>query len=212
MSAAGLTWVVFRITAALSPARRARALLGTAESIVDLAVPVHPDRDHVRGPCEAPVTLVEYADFECPFCGQAEPVVRALLADFGDIRYVWRHLPLRDVHPNAQFAAEAAEAAANQGAFWGMHDLLLEHQGELLTPDLTGYAEQLGLDVARFTQDLRRGAGVARIADDVASADLSGASGTPTFFLNGRRHHGAFDLESLSDAVRLARAQAMVAH
>ena len=212
LGAAALTWVVFRATAALSPVRRARALLGTAESIVDLAVPVHPDRDHVRGPCEAPVTLVEYADFECPFCGQAEPVVRALLADFGDIRYVWRHLPLRDVHPNAQFAAEAAEAAANQGAFWGMHDLLLEHQGELLTPDLTGYAKLLGLDVARFSQDLRRGAGVARIADDVASADLSGASGPPTFFLNGRRHHGAFDLESLSDAVRLARAQAMVAH
>src|SRR5450830_425988 len=212
LGAAGLTWVVFRITAALSPVRRARALLGTAESIVDLAVPVHPDRDHVRGPCEAPVTLVEYADFECPFCGQAEPVVRALLADFGDIRYVWRHLPLRDVHPNAQFAAEAAEAAAIQGAFWGMHDLLLEHQGALLTPDLVGYAEQLGLDVARFTQDLRRGAGAPRVADDVESADLSGASGTPTFFLNGRRHHGAFDLDSLSDAVRLARAQAMVAH
>ncbi len=210
LGAAGLTWVVFRIAAALSPARRARALLGTAESIVDLAVPVHPDRDHVRGPSDAPVTLVEYADFECPFCGQAEPVVRALLADFGDIRYVWRHLPLRDVHPKAQFAAEAAEAAANQGAFWGMHDLLLEHQGELLTPDLTGYAKLLGLDVARFSQDLRRGAGVARVADDVESADRSGASGTPTFFLNGRRHHGAFDLESLSDAVRLARAQAMV--
>src|SRR5450830_1749716 len=212
LGAAALTWVVFRATAALSPVRRARALLGTTDSIVDLAVPVHPDRDHVRGPCEAPVTLVEYADFECPFCDQAEPVVRALLADFGDIRYVWRHLPLRDVHPNAQFAAEAAEAAANQGAFWGMHDLLLEHQGALLTPDLVGYAEQLGLDVARFTQDLRRGAGAPRVADDVESADLSGASGTPTFFLNGRRHHGAFDLDSLSDAVRLARAQAMVAH
>ena len=211
LGAAGLTWVVFRITAALSPVRRARALLGTAESIVDLAVPVHPDRDHVRGPSEAPVTLVEYADFECPFCGQAETVVRELLADFGDIRYVWRHLPLRDVHPHAQFAAEAAEAAAIQGAFWGMHDLLLEHQGALLTPDLVGYAELLGLDVARFTQDLRRGAGVARVADDVESADLSGASGTPTFFLNGRRHHGAFDLDSLSDAVGQAKAQAMVA-
>jgi Na+/H+ antiporter NhaA len=210
LGAAGLTWVVFRITAALPPARRARALLGTTDSIVDLAVPVHPERDHVRGPCDAPVTLVEYADFECPFCGQAEPAVRELLADFGDIRYVWRHLPLRDVHPHAQLAAEASEVAGIQGAFWGMHDLLLDHQGELLTPDLTGYAKLLGLDVARFTQDLRRGAGAARVADDVASADLSGASGTPTFFLNGRRHHGAFDLDSLSDAVRLARAQAMV--
>src|SRR5450756_1871885 len=211
LGAAGLTWVLFRITAALPPARRARALLGTAESIVDLADPVHPDRDHVRGPSEAPITLVEYADFECPYCGQAEAIVRELLADFGDIRYVWRHLPLRDVHPHAQFAAEAAEAAAIQGAFWGMHDLLLDHQGALLTSDLVDYAERLGLDVERFTQDLRRGAGVVRVADDVESADLSGASGTPTFFLNGRRHHGAFDLESLSDAVRLARAQAMVA-
>ena len=210
LGAAGLTWVLFRITAALPPARRARALLGTAESIVDLADPVDPDRDHVRGPSEAPVTLVEYADFECPYCGQAEPIVRELLADFGDIRYVWRHLPLRDVHPHAQFAAEAAEAAARQGAFWAMHDLLLDHQGALLTPDLVGYAEQLGLDVARFTTDLRRHAGAARVAQDVDSADLSGVSGTPTFFLNGRRHHGAYDIETLSNAVRLARVKATI--
>src|SRR5665647_3331772 len=210
LGAAGLTWVLFRITAALPPARRARALLGTAESIVDLADPVHPDRDHVRGPSEAPITLVEYADFECPYCGQAEPIVRELLADFGDIRYVWRHLPLRDVHPHAQFAAEAAEAAARQGAFWAMHDLLLDHQGALLTADLVSYAEQLGLDVARFTNDLNRRAGADRVAQDVDSADLSGVSGTPTFFLNGRRHHGAFDIETLSNAVHLARVKATI--
>jgi Na+/H+ antiporter NhaA len=210
LGAAGLTWALFRITAALPPARRARALLGTAESIVDLADPVHPDRDHVRGPSEAPVTLVEYADFECPYCGQAEPIVRELLADFGDIRYVWRHLPLRDVHPHAQYAAEAAEAAARQGAFWAMHDLLLDHQGALLTADLVSYAEQLGLDVARFTNDLRRHAGAGRVAQDVNSAELSGVSGTPTFFLNGRRHHGAYDIETLSNAVRLARAKAAI--
>ena len=210
LGAAGLTWVLFRITAALPPARRARALLGTAESIVDLADPVHPDRDHVRGPSDAPVPLLEYADFECPFCGQAEPVVRELLADHGDIRYVWRHLPLRDVHPHAQFAAEASEAAARQGAFWGMHDLLLDHQGELLTPDLLGYAEQLSLDVARFTTDLHHHAGAARVAQDVDSADLSGVSGTPTFFLNGRRHHGSYDIETLSNAVRLERAKAAI--
>ena len=210
LGAAGLTCVLFRITAALPPARRARALLGTAESIVDLADPVHPDRDHVRGPSDAPVTLVEYADFECPFCGQAEPVVRELLADHGDIRYVWRHLPLRDVHPHAQFAAEASEAAARQGAFWGMHDLLLDHQGELLTADLLGYAEQLSLDVARFSTDLHRHAGAARVAQDVDSADLSGVSGTPTFFLNGRRHHGSYDIETLSNAVRLERAKAAI--
>ena len=210
LGAAGLTWVLFRITAALPAARRARALLGAAESIVDLADPVDPDRDHVRGPVKAPITLVEYGDFECPYCGQAEPVVRELLADSGDIRYVWRHLPLRDVHPHAQLAAEATEAAARQGAFWPMHDLLLDHQGKLRTPELVGYAEQLGLDLGRFTTDLHRHAGAARIAQDVASADLSGASGTPSFFLNGRRLHGAYDIETLSNAARLARAKATI--
>jgi Na+/H+ antiporter NhaA len=210
LGAAVLTWVLFRVTAALPPARRARALLGTAESIVDLADPVHPDRDHVRGPSEAPITLVEYADFECPYCGRAEPIVRELLGDFGDVRYVWRHLPLRDVHPHAQLAAEAAEAAARQGAFWDMHDLLLEHQGALLKKDLTGYAQQLGLDVERFTGDLHRHAGAPRVAQDVQSADLSGVSGTPTFFLNGQRHHGAYDITTLSNAVRLARAKAAI--
>ena len=208
LGAAGLTWVLFRITAALPPARRARALLGTAESIVDLAEPVHPDRDHVRGPSEAPITLVEYADFECPYCGRAEPIVRGLLADFGDIRYVWRHLPLRDVHPRAQLAAEATEAAARQGAFWAMHDLLLEHQGALSSPDLVRYAQQLDLDVARFSSDIHRHAGAPRVAADVESADLSGVLGTPTFFINGRRHHGAYDIETLSNAIRLARAKA----
>jgi Na+/H+ antiporter NhaA/predicted DsbA family dithiol-disulfide isomerase len=210
LAAAGLTWVFFRITASLPPARRARALLGTAESIVDLADPVDPDRDHIRGPSEAPVTLVEYADFECPYCGQAEPIVRELLADFGDIRYVWRHLPLRDVHPHAQIAAEAAEAAARQGAFWEMHDLLLDHQGALLTRDLVGYSEQLGLDAARFTNDLHHHTGAARVAQDVDSADLGGVSGTPTFFINGRRHHGAYDIQTLSNAVRIARAKAAI--
>jgi len=210
LSAAGLTWLLFRITAALPPAKRARALLGTAESIVDLADPVDPDRDHVRGPSEAPITLVEYADFECPYCGQAEPIVRELLADFGDIRYVWRHLPLGDVHPHAQFAAEAAEAAARQGAFWAMHDLLLENQGALLTPDVVGYVEQLGLDVERFTTDLDNHEGAARVAQDVDGAALSGVSGTPTFFLNGRRLHGAYDIKTLSNAVRLARAKAAI--
>ena len=210
LGAAALTWVLFRITAALPLPRRARALLGTAESIVDLADPVDPDRDHIRGPSEAPVTLVEYADFECPYCGQAEPIVRELLADFGDIRYVWRHLPLRDVHPNAQIAAEAAEAAARQGAFWDMHDLLLDHQGALLKRHLVGYAEQLDLDVALFTKDLHQHVGAARVAQDVDSADLGGVSGTPTFFINGRRHHGAFDIQTLTNAVRLARAKAAI--
>ncbi|WP_406312866.1 Na+/H+ antiporter NhaA [Streptosporangium sp. NBC_01639] len=203
-----LTWIVYRVTALLPKRRRIRALLGTAESIVDLAAPVDPDRDHLRGPEEAPVTVVEYGDFECPYCGQAESVVRELLADLGDVRYVWRHLPLNDVHPHAQLAAEAAEAAAEQGAFWEMHDLLLDHPNALRVRDLIGYAEELGLDVGRFRDSLRDGAGASRIAEDVDSADLSGVSGTPTFFVNGRRHHGAYDVATLSSAVRAARARA----
>ncbi|WP_405894173.1 Na+/H+ antiporter NhaA [Streptomyces sp. NBC_01527] len=192
----------------LSPHRRARVLLGTAERVIDLAVPVDPARDHVRGPKNAPVTLVEYADFECPFCGQAEPVVRDLLADFGDLRYVWRHLPLTDVHPSAQLAAEAAEAAAEQGAFWEMHDRLLEHQGALQMSDLKRYADELGLDAKRFQRSLRTHAGAGRVAEHMESADLSGVSGTPTFFINGLLHRGAYDIGALSAAVRTARARA----
>jgi protein-disulfide isomerase len=180
--------------------------------IIDLAEPVDDERDHVRGPEDAPVTVVEYGDFECPYCGQAEPVIRELLADFGDdVRYVWRHLPLSDVHPRAQLAAEAAEAAAEQGAFWEMHDLLLDRQDALRIPDLVRYAEELRLDVERFEEHVRKHAGAGRVAEDVDSADLSGVSGTPTFFIDGRRHHGAYDIETLSKAVRTARARALIA-
>jgi len=203
-----LTWLVFRATALLPKRLRIRALLGTSDAITDLAEPVDPERDHVRGPAESPVTVVEYGDFECPFCGRAESAVRELLAEFGDVRYVWRHLPLTDVHPRAQAAAEAAEAAAAQGAFWRMHDLLLDHQDALKASDLVSYAERLGLDVERFEDDLRRRAGAARIEEDVDSADLSGVSGTPTFFINERRHHGAYDIGTLSAAVKTARARA----
>ena len=203
-----LTWLVFRATALLPKRLRIRALLGTSDAITDLAEPVDPERDHVRGPAESPVTVVEYGDFECPFCGRAESAVRELLAEFGDVRYVWRHLPLTDVHPRAQAAAEAAEAAAAQGAFWRMHDLLLDHQDALKASDLVSYAERLGLDVERFEDDLRRRAGAARIEEDVDSADLSGVSGTPTFFINERRHHGAYDIATLSAAVKTARARA----
>jgi Na+/H+ antiporter NhaA len=211
LGAALVTWLVFRATALLPRRLRIRALLGTAEPLVDLYIDVDRERDHIRGPIEAPVTVVEYGDFECPYCGQAEPVVRELLRDFVDVRYVWRHLPLNDVHPNAQHAAEAAEAAADQGAFWEMHDHLLAHQDALRPDDLNRHAEQLGLDVERFANDLREHAGAARVADDVDSADLGGVSGTPTFFINGRRHHGAYDIGTLSAAVRVAGAQAAVA-
>jgi protein-disulfide isomerase len=211
LCAALITWLLFRATALLPGRLGIRALLGSAQPLVDLYVDVDPERDHVRGPIDAPVTVVEYGDFECPYCGQAEPVVRELLRDFGDVRYVWRHLPLNDVHSHAQLAAEAAEAAAAQGAFWQMHDLLLARQDALGPADLIGYAEQLELDVGRFTDDLRDQAGAARIAEDVDSADLSGVSGTPTFFINGRRHHGAYDIATLSAAVRVAGAQATLA-
>ena len=158
------------------------------------------------------MTLVEYGDFECPYCGRAEPVVRELLRDFGDVRYVWRHLPLSDVHPHAQLAAEAAEAAAEQGAFWEMHDLLLEHQ-DALRPERPGRLRRASSastsSASRTTCASTPGAG--RVADDVDSADLSGVSGTPTFFINGRRHYGAYDIETLSAAVRAAGAQAAIA-
>jgi len=208
--ASALTWIVFRVTAMLPKRLRLRALLGTAETIVDLAVPVDPERDHVRGPDKAPVTLVEYADFECPYCGQAEAVIRELLADSGDLRYVWRHLPLTDVHPHALLAAEGAEAAARQGMFWEMHDQLLNHQGALTARNLIQYAAELGLDAEQFIRDLRKRVGDARIAADVDSADLSGVSGTPTFFINGKRHHGAYDIGTLSESVRAARARALI--
>jgi Na+/H+ antiporter NhaA len=208
--ASTLTWLVVRLTRLLPKRLRLRALLGTAESIIDLAVPVDPRRDHVRGPAKAPVTVVEYGDFECPYCGQAEPVVREILADYGDVRYVWRHLPLTDVHPHAQLAAEGAEAAAIQGKFWEMYDQLLTHQGRLTAEDLIQYAGELGLSTGQFAKDLDRQAGAARIAEDVDSADLSGVSGTPTFFINGKRHPGAYDLSALSDAVRAARARVLI--
>jgi len=209
--AAIVAWIAFRIVERLPKELRVRQLAGTARSLVDLAAPVDPDRDHVRGAPDAPVTLVEYGDFQCPFCGQAEPVIRELLAGAGDLQYVWRHLPLNDVHLTAQLAAEASEAAADQGAFWEMYDVLLSHQDELQPKDLVRYAGQLGLDVDRFTDALAQRAGAARVAEDVDSADLSGVSGTPTFFINGRRHYGAYDIDTLSSAVQAARARASLA-
>ena len=138
VGASVFTWLLFRATDLLPERRRNHALLGTDEPLVDLAVEVDPTRDHIRGRIDAPVTVVEYGDFECPYCGRAERVIRELLADFGDVRYVWRHLPLNEVHPYAQLAAEAAEAAAAQDAFWAMHDMLFDHQDSLRASDLLG--------------------------------------------------------------------------
>ncbi|WP_331728410.1 Na+/H+ antiporter NhaA [Streptomyces sp. NBC_01176] len=200
--------LVTGLVTALPRGLRQRALLGDAKTIVDLAVPVDPDKDRVRGPRHAPVTIVEYGDYECPYCGLAEPVVRELLGGFGDVRYVWRHLPLTDIHLHAQLAAQGAESAGAQGRYWDMHDLLLSHQGALRLDHLRGYAGDIGLDVEHFERDLRHPRVLARIAEDVESADLSQVAGTPTFFVNGRRHHGAYDIASLSAAVRAARDRA----
>jgi protein-disulfide isomerase len=201
-----LAWALFTALRMLSEAGRARQLVGSAEDIIDLTAPVDPERDHIRGPGDAPVSLVEYGDFECPYCGQAEPVVRELLGELGeDVRFVFRHLPLTDVHPHAQMAAEASEAAAAQGRFWDMHDLLLAHQGALDVKHLVGYAEQLGLDVPRFRDELRRRVHAGRVAEDVADADASQVTGTPTFFVDGRRHRGAYDVATLKAAIMAAR-------
>ncbi len=204
-----LTWIILRVVRRLPPMLRARQIGRTAEDLLDLAEDVDPERDHVRGPDDAPVTLVEYGDFECPYCGRAEQTIRELLSrSGGDVRYVWRHLPLNDVHPSAQLAAEASEAASAQGKFWEMYDTLLAHQGELRPTDLGRYAEELGLDRERFRDELRRREYAARVSEDVASADESGVSGTPTFFINGRRHYGVYDIGTLTDTVRAAKTRA----
>jgi Na+/H+ antiporter NhaA len=198
-------WSVVQIVRRLPATVRARQIAGTSEDILDLSLDIDPERDHIRGRDDAPVTLVEYGDFECPYCGQAEQVIRELLSSFGeDVRYVWRHLPLNDVHPNAQLAAEASEAASAQGRFWEMHDTLLAHQGELQPKHLTEYATEIGVDAERLSDELHRRAYASRVSEDVASADESGVSGTPTFFINGRRHYGAYDVDTLSAAVTAA--------
>jgi Na+/H+ antiporter NhaA len=208
-TATGLAWATIQLIKRLPAPVRARQLSGTADDLVDLFDDVDPERDHVRGSADAPVTLVEYGDYECPYCGRAEVVIRELLDSFGDdLRYVWRHLPLNDVHPHAQTAAEAAEAAAAQGRFWEMHDCLLAHQEELTPRDLRRHAATIHLDADRFAEDLRTRDYAERVADDVRSADASGVAGTPSFFINGQRYQGAYDLATLTQVVRAARSRA----
>jgi protein-disulfide isomerase len=203
--------LVFKAIDQLPYKRRLRLLVGRSEQLIDLSMDIDPDDDHIRGPWDAPVTLVEYGDFECPYCGRAEPTVRELLSKLGeDVRFVFRQLPLTDVHPHAQMAAEASEAAASQGQFWEMHDLLLDHQDALTGRDLVRYAEDLGLDVDRFRDEIRRHEHAPRVARDVESAELSGVAGTPTFFINGQRHHGAYDIDTLTKAIKSARARTLV--
>src|SRR4051794_14122644 len=168
--------------------------------------PVVAGYDFIRGPVDAPMTLVEYGDFECPFCAKATGAARELRIRFGDdMRYVFRHLPLPDVHPHAELAARAAVSAGSQGKFWEMHDLLFRHQDELEFEDLVGYAGELELDVEQFVRGIDDERTARRIRTDVASAEASGARGTPTFFVAERRHTGPYDAETLAAELLASR-------
>jgi len=162
-------------------------------------------RDHVRGSPDARVTLVQYADFECPFCGRAFPELKRVLHDLGrSVRFVFRHFPMGEQHPHAQSAAEVAEAAGTQGKFWEMHDLLFQRQGALDDGHLLGYVRELGLDAERVERELERQVHRARVRDDIESGLRSGVSGTPMFFINGRRHEEPGDARTLRAALRRA--------
>lgn len=177
--------------------------------VARLVVPVT-GRDHIRGPAHAPVTLVEYGDFECPHCGAAYPIVEELRRLVGEeLRFVYRHFPLTNSHPHAERAAEAAEAAGAQGRFWAMHDMLFEHQHALDDPSLLAYAEALKLDTARFVLELAAQTHAPRVREDFMGGVRSGVNGTPTFFVNEVRHDGPHDLASLLRAVTAAARQAI---
>jgi protein-disulfide isomerase len=172
-----------------------------------LTLPVTEGRDHIQGPATAKVTLVEYGDYQCPHCLQAYPIMLDLQEHMGErMRLVFRNFPITTIHPDAQNAAEAAEAAGAQGKFWEMHDYLFEHQSRLDDVALLSYAADLGLDVARFMADLETHAFAARVHEDFLSGVRSGVNGTPTFFINGLRHDGPWDLETLTAAI-LAEAE-----
>src|SRR5689334_19571739 len=163
------------------------------------------ERDHIRGRLDAPVTLVEYGDYQCPFCANANNVVHAIEDQMSDqVRFVFRHFPMTTVHPQAELAAEAAEAAGKQNHFWAMHDALFQNQADLRPPTLVAIATALGLDVQAFTSDIARHAGRAKVRSDFKSGVLSGVNGTPTFYINGHRHDGSWDVATLSSALLAA--------
>jgi len=172
------------------------------DDAVRLSVPVTA-RDHAQGPDDAPLTLVEYGDYECPHCGHAHPIVQEVQRRFGDaLRFVFRNFPLSEIHPHAALAAEAAEAAAEQGHFWPMHDLLLENQRALGEPSLIGYAAAIGLDEERVRRELEARSHRTRVRSDFAGGVRSGVNGTPTFFINGIRYDGDWDAGALTVALR----------
>jgi protein-disulfide isomerase len=170
-----------------------------------LSVPVSDDRDHIQGPADAVVTLVEYGDYECPYCGAAYPIVKRIQRQMADrLRFVFRNFPITTSHPHAEMAAEAAEAAGAQARVWEMHDLLFENQRRLTAQDLRSYAEALGLDLERFDHELAEHAHADRVREDFMSGVRSGVNGTPTFFINGVRHDASFDYETLLGAIEEA--------
>lgn len=163
---------------------------------------IRPD-DHFQGPPDAAVTLLEYGDYECPYCGEAHPVVKQLQRAVGDnMRFVFRNFPLTSVHPLAEEAAEAAEAAGAQGKFWEMHDRLYEHQNELAPPQLIAYARRLSLDTGKFEDELSRHVYMPRVREDFMGGVRGGVNGTPTFFINGVRHDESYDFKTLLEAVQ----------
>jgi protein-disulfide isomerase len=170
-----------------------------------LTMPVDGDRDHIQGPVDAPLTLVQYGDYECPYCGEAYPIVKEVQARMGErLRFVFRNFPISTSHPHAERAAEAAEAASAQGRFWEMHDTLYEHQRRLRDEDLRGYAEQLELDLDRFDKEMAEHVHAERVHEDFMSGVRSGVNGTPTFYINGVRHDDSYDADILLDALERA--------
>ena len=167
-----------------------------------LTLPVTTDRDHIQGASTAAVTLLEYGDYECPYCGAAYPIVKEVQARMGDrLRFVFRNFPIATSHPHAEQAAEAAEAAAGQDRFWEMHDLLYENQKRLGDDDLRAYAQRIGLDLERFDKELAEHVHAPRVREDFMSGVRSGVNGTPTFFINGARYDDAYDVETLLAAL-----------
>jgi protein-disulfide isomerase len=174
------------------------------DEVARLSVPVH-ERDHSQGPGDAPVTLVEYGDYECPHCGRAYPIVKEIQKRLGSrLRFVFRNFPLAELHPHAQHAAEAAEAAAVQGKFWEMHDAIFEHQRALDDRHLVDYAAVLRIDQERFQRELSSHTYAGRVREDFLSGIRSGVNGTPTFFINGVRYDDSWDSETLEHALRAA--------
>lgn len=164
---------------------------------VKLTLPVG-QRDHIQGLDTAPVTLVEYGDYECPYCGNAYPIIKQVQKNLGNkLRFVFRNFPITQIHPHAQHAAEAAEAAAAQNKFWEMHDYLYEHQQALDDNHLEKYASKLGLDITQFNHDMTSHAYTHRVREDFLSGVRSGVNGTPTFYINGIRYNDSWDYEPL---------------